>query len=531
MKSKFPWLTSSIIIVFLMTLPLAVVVLSFFTPNTETWKHIRNNLLLTYTQQTILLLFAVLFCTIILASLCAWFVTAYKFPGSRFLTVGLVLPLAIPSYIGGYTYVSMTGYTGVIQVILRDKFGISVSPNIFDMHTFWGAVFVFTIFLYPYIFLVVRAFLDRQANQLLEAVRVLGSSRRRAYFTIVLPLTRNAVIAGSTLVAFEVLSDYGVSSYFGLQVFTTAIFKSWIGLNDITSALRLAAILLLFVTIVSVGEKTLRGRRSHSYANAKITPLVAVAPRGFTKVFAFVLCWGVFVLGLVIPVIQMVYWAIISFPKISLDGLFATFLSSMGVAVIGALIVTMCAFIIGQNQRLWPTKFNKFLARITVMGYSVPSTVIALSILSILMWIGNKFNFPILLTPAIVVFAYVIRYLAVSMQSVESGFERIGTQFHESSRVLGHSPLATSLRIDMPMMKSAMIGAFLLSFMDMVKELPMVLILRPFNFSTLSTRVFEYAHDEQIPESSLASLLIILLALLPVLLLLARNNNKNSEQK
>lgn len=527
---KTPWAVASLVIVSIMLLPIVRVLSSFFSPVTDTWRHIREHLLLNYLRDSSILVIGAVGGGIILASALAWFVTAYEFPGRKFFTIALVLPLAIPPYIAGYTYHSMLSYTGVIQVFCRNQLGITVPPGLLNIQNIYGAIVIFILFLYPYIYLVVRAFLDRQAQQLIEASHLLGASKLRTYWKVVAPLTRNAVIAGATLMAFEVLSDYGLVSYFGLNVFTTAVFTSWLGYRDITSALRLAAILLLVVTVLSVGEKSLRGARSHAYASSRITPLRREVARGWHKAGILTLCWAVLSFGMIIPMAQMIYWAIVSLPNIRLGGLFSDFLTSLWLGATGAAITTICALIIGQYQRLWPSRISRLVARITVMGYSIPSTVIALSILTIAVWISHHSPWNPLASALIVIIAYVIRYLAVSMQSVESGMERIGLRYHESSRLLGRGPLVTTMKVDIPLMRTAMIGAFLLAFIDMVKELPLVLIVRPFNLSTLSTRVFEYAYDEKIPESALASLLIITLVLCAILLVMWMQQRSENQE-
>ncbi|AZA12472.1 ABC transporter permease [Corynebacterium choanae] len=529
-KAQMPWLIASIVIVLAMMLPLIGILTGILTPVNDTWRHIQHYLLADYIRQTAILLVGSLSAGIIIASLLAWFVTAYEFPGRKFLSFALVLPLAIPPYIAGYTYVSMTGYTGPLQVFLRDHLGITLPPGFLDLQNMGGAIAIFTLFLYPYIYLVVRAFLDRQAGQLLEAARVLGASKTTAYLQVIAPLTRNAVVAGATLMAFEVLSDYGVVSYFGLQVFTTAIFKAWLGLTDMAAALKLAAILLVVVTLVSVGEKALRGGASYAYASPRVTPLRRSRPHGVGKILIPGFCWLIFAVSLIIPVAQMLWWAVLSLDNIRLTGIWTAVANSVIVAGCGALVATICAMIVAQHQRLWPSRLARLLARITVMGYSVPSTVIALSIVSLLVWISTTFGAPLTLTPAVIVLAYVIRYLAVSMQSIESGCERIGIRYHEAARTSGDTPAQALWRVDLPMMRSATIGAFLLAFIDMVKELPIVLIVRPFNFATLSTTVFQYANDEQIPESALPSLMIIALACIPVALLVARETTTGDQQ-
>lgn len=520
-RSRMPWLVLSVAVVALMLLPLVGILFGLFAPITDTWRHIQDTLLLGYIQETAIVVGGVLLVTCTLASGLAWLVTATEFPGRKFLSIALVVPLAIPPYIAGYTYVAMTSYTGPIQVTARNL-GITIPPKLMDIQNVPGAIAVFSLFLYPYIYLVVRAFLDRQAGSLIEASRMLGAGPARTYFRVILPLTRNAVIAGATLVAFEVLSDYGLSQYFGLNVFTTAIFKSWLGFQDVNAALKLAAILLLVVTIISLGEKALRGSRSSSYASGRVTPIKRRELGGVGKIGAMLLGWGTLAFALIIPMAQMIYWAILSLPNIRTEGLLEAATTTMWVAAIGALLTTVFAVIVANHQRLWPTRLSRLLARITVMGYSVPSTVIALAILSVALWIDAHSPLQLMLSPMIIVIAYVIRYLAVSMQSAESGFDRIGVKFNESARMLGSGPTRAFFRVDLPMMSTAVFGAFLLAFIDMVKELAIVLILRPFNFNTLATRVFEYANDEKIPESSLASLMIIIIALIPLLILLWR---------
>ncbi|WP_151529348.1 MULTISPECIES: iron ABC transporter permease [Corynebacterium] len=521
-RGQAPWLLLSLTVVALMLLPLLGILSGLLSPVSDTWRHIQNTLLLGYIKETTIVVIGVLAITCSLASALAWFITATEFPGRRFLSIALVVPLAIPPYIGGYTYVAMTSYTGTIQVFARERLGIDIPPSLMDIQNVPGAIVMFSLFLYPYVYLVVRAFLDRQAGGLIEASRVLGAGPIRTYFQIILPLTRNAVIAGATLVAFEVLSDYGLSQYFGLNVFTTAIFKSWLGFQDVNSALKLAGNLLLVVTIISVGEKVMRGSRSAAYSSGRVTPITRRTLQGPTKWLVMLLSWGTLAFALLIPVAQMAYWAILSLPNIRTEGMLEDAITTVWVAGIGAALTTVFAVIVANNQRLWPSRTSRFLARITVMGYSVPSTVIALAILSVALWIDSHSPLQLMLSPTIVIVAYVIRYLAVSMQSVESGFERTGVRFHESARMLGTGPTRAFFRVDMPMISTALVGAFLLAFIDMVKELAIVLILRPFNFSTLATRVFEYANDEKIPESSLASLMIVLIAALPLLVLLWR---------
>ncbi|PIE21724.1 MAG: hypothetical protein CSA64_00520 [Arachnia propionica] len=519
--TRSSWFLGSLLIAAVVALPLGAVLWGLLAPATDAWRHIQDTLLLRYIGNTLWLLLGSLAGAVAVGSALAWFVTAYDFPGRRWLTVGLVLPIAIPPYIGASTYASIVGYTGPIQVWLR-RLSIEVPPGSLDIMNTPGAIAIFTLFLYPYVYLVVRGFLHLQAGQLVEAAAMLGSSRAELYWRIVLPLTRPAVVAGGTLVAFEVLSDYGVVSYYGLHVFSTAIFKSWQGLHDISSAMKLSALLLVVVTLVLVGERTLRGSGRYSYASPRIRPLAVVPATGLRRVLIVVITHGVFWSAIIIPVAQMIYWAVVSWHSIDLKPLAGAWWTSLWLGLVGAALTTVFAVIVTNHRRLWPDWASAMFSRIAALGYSIPSTVIALSILSIFVGIEAVTGKTLVLSPVVVVLAYLVRYLAVSLQSVESGFERIGKRYTESARMLGNGPWRALLRVDAPLLRAALLGAFLLSFIDIVKELPIVLILRPFNFTTLSTTVFQYAHDEMIPESSLASLLIIVLTIIPTAIIMGR---------
>ncbi len=505
-----------------MVLPLGVVLASLFAPVSEAWQHIRQHLLLSYVGNTLLLLGGTLLTTVIVGSALAWFVTAYDFPGKNWLVVGLVLPIAIPPYIGASTYASIVSYTGPIQVFFRN-IGYPVPPGLLDIMNIPGAIAIFTLFLYPYVYLVIRGFLHLQASQLVEAATMLGDTRSRLYWRVILPLTRPAIVAGGTLVAFEVLSDYGVVSYFGLQVFTTAIFKSWQGFFDITAALKLSAFLMITVTAIVVIEKMLRGQHRYSYASPRIRPLSPVPADGPRRTVIIATTYGVFSFAIIIPLAQMIYWALVSWQNIDLSPLLQAWWTSLWLGIAGATLTTFFAVVILNHRRLWPGKISSLFARIAILGYSIPSTVIALAILSITVFISQTSGTVLQVTPPLVVIAYLVRYLAVGMQNVDSGFERIGTRYNESSRLLGSGPWATLFRVDIPMLRAALAGGFLLAFIDIVKELPIVLILRPFNFTTLSTTVFQYANDEMIPESSLASLLIITMTIIPTAIVMSSN--------
>lgn len=518
MNSRKLWALGATAIVAVVVVPNLSMLWHLFLPAGSAWQHIQDHLLVGYITGSLTLVAGTALASAILASALAWFVTAYDFPGRKFLSLALIFPIAIPPYIGAYTYSGLLGYTGAVQRFMREVLGWQPPPGFGDIMNVQGAIFIFTIFLYPYLYLILRGFLDRQAAQLIDASRVLGGGKTRTYWRVILPLTRNAVIAGITLITFEVLSDYGVVSYFGLEVFTTAIFKAWLSMDDTRSALRLSAILLVIVIAVTSGEKAMRGGRSSAYASTRVTPLARRKPRGAHLALVTGVTWLTLVVALLIPLAQLTYWAAVSIGNIRLDNLGGIFLNTLLVGAMGASLTVVGAVVVANYARIYPGKLSRAYSRIAILGYSVPSAVIAITLLVFFLWLDRATGMALSLSVPAILIAYFIRFLAVSMQNVESGFGRVGTKYTESSRLLGRGVWQTFWRVDLPMIKLPLLGAFLLSFIDIIKELPIVLILRPFNYYTLSTKVFEYAHDEMIPESAPASLLIIALAAVPALI-------------
>lgn len=518
-RKRFAWLLGSTVVFLAIVLPNFDILRHLFAEPSKIWAHIQAHLLKDYILSSLGLVFGTVLASAILASMLAWFLTVYEFPGRKVLSLALILPIAIPPYIGGYTYAGIVGYTGPIQRFMRDVLSITPPPGFLDIMHQGGAIFVFTLFLYPYIYVILQAFYDRQAAQIIEAGRVLGASKTRIYWQLILPLSRNALIAGGTLVAFEVLSDYGLVSYFGVEAFSTAIFKAWQGYNDIHSALKLSAMLLIMVLTLTGLERATRGRRHSGFASTRVRPYQAKPIHGLRKLGVFVVVYGVLFVALIFPLAQMAYWSVLSYQNIRLDGLGQMITNTLFLGVTAASLCTFFALIVANHRRLFPGFVSRFIARISMLGYSIPGAVIGITVLLFFIDLDKILPFRLSLSLTPILLAYLIRYLAVSLQNIDSGFEKIGMSFHESSRVLGHGSWSTFFFVDLPMMRLPLLYAFLLAFVDIVKELTVVLILRPFNFYTLATKVFEYAHDEMIPESSVASLLIVLISAIPVVLL------------
>lgn len=531
-KIKFNgWAILSTIFMLMIILPNIDIIIHLFKKPNENWYHIKEYLLKDYVSNTLIICGVTGFLTMSIGTSLAWIVSAYEFPMRKFFRWALMLPLAIPPYIAAYTYAGIVGYTGVIQTFLRNNLNIQVNQKFFNIMSIEGTIFIFTIFLLPYVYMIVRSYLEKQSASLIENARILGENSLGVFLKVVIPISRGVIVAGVTLVILEVLSDYGVVSYFGVPTFSTAIFKSWFNMTDIDSAIRLASMLLIAVFVVMTSEKFLRGRKKYSQTNTKIRPLTRKKLNKFHGSIAFLYCFVIFLLGFIIPTTQLLRWALMSYSKVlNIDFLILIY-NSLWVAVVSSSIIVVMAIIVANYTRINDNFLSKLYSKITLLGYSIPGAVIAITMVLFFVdvdkslgWLYKMFdpNAPTLILSmslVMLIFAYLVRFLAVGYQSIEGGFDKIGKKFYEASRTLGFSKTKTFFLVDLPMIKPSILSAFSLVLVDIIKELPLALLLRPFNFHTLATKVFEYANDEMIVEASVPSLIIIFVSFMAIFVL------------
>ena len=522
---------ASTLIAILLVMPLGDVLFQLFKKPNENWIQIKEYLLQDYIGNTLILVFFTALVTIILGASLAWLIAAYDFPLRKFFRWALILPLAIPSYIAAYTYASMTSYTGVIQTTLRSILDTELNQRYFNIMSLPGAVFILSITLMPYVYLILRSFMESQSAALVESARMLGRNSFGIFFNVVLPISRGAIVGGVSLVILEVLSDYGVASYFGIQTFSTAIFRSWFSLSDMDSAIRLASILMVFVLGLFFLEKILRGKRRYSMTNTKHRPLSRKVLKGKVALIASGYSGLVLILGFLIPVGQLLYWGVLTFRETLAGDVLLLSFNTLWVAVVSAVLILIFGIILGNYSRLKNNFLSKIYGKISLIGYSIPGAVVAITMILFFIHLdrllGPLYRLAVPNAPTLVlsmsifllIGAYVLRFMAVGFQAVEGGFERVGKKYYDASKMLGHGEASTLFKIDLPMLKPAILSGFTLVCVDIIKELPLALILRPFNFNTLATKVFEYANDERIPESSVPSLLIILVVGLSILIL------------
>lgn len=514
------WTVSAVIIIIVLFLPNISIITGIFTPSSENWEHIREFMLMKYVKSSLTLVFFTALTTISIGLGLAWLIAQYDFPLRNFMKWALILPLSIPPFIGAYTYHGILNYTGVIQKTLRNHFDISPNPAYFDIMNVPGAIFIYTLFLYPYVYMITRIFLSHQAASLIESARTLGKGPWAIFFKVVLPISRVSIIGGVSLVILEVLNDYGVVKYFGIQTFSTAIFQTWFGLGDLDSSIKLAASLMGIVVLILIVERLLRGGKQYSYATTKVRPLPLVKLKGKKALFATMFTCIVFGFAFFIPVVQLADWVILTLGKVPMEEVLTYTKNSVIVAGLSSMLIILFSLIIGNFSRIVHHKYAKVLPKLTVLGYSIPGAVIAVAVVTTFITLdrllapvyarfGIDSALVLSVSLAMLISAYIIRFFAIGYNSIETGFDKIGTDFRDASRMLGANSFRTFFKIDVPMMKGAIISGFILVFVDILKEIPLTLILRPFNYDTLATKAFQYASDEKIMEASQASLLIV----------------------
>lgn len=518
------WAILSLLIMLLIILPNLNILSNIFKEANDNWIHIKAFLLKEYVINTlVILLFTGGFSLIIGTSL-AWIVSVYDFPLRSFFRWTLILPLAIPPYIAAYTYTGLINYTGIIQTFFRNSLDLKINQKYANIMSIEGAIFIFTMFLFPYVYTITRAFIEKQSASLIETSRVLGRKPLEIFWFVVLPLSRAAIVAGTTLVLLEVLNDYGVVQYFNIPTFSTAIFRTWFAFGDVDTAIKLAGLLMIVVVSILILEHLLRGRKKFAYTTTKVRPIKRIKLEGLKAALAFGYSLLVLSIGFLIPTFQLLYWAFLTYKKIINAKFLILMFNSVALALISSVIIITFALIVANYNRISQGIMGKICAKLTILGYSIPGAVIAIGVIVIfialdnqLSWFYNLLNTnsnKLVLSTSIAMLsvAYIIRFLGIGFNSVETGFEKVGKTFFEASRTLGMTITQTFFKVDIKMIGPAILSGFILVFVDIMKELPLTLILRPFNFHTLATQAYKYANDENIYEAAIPSLIIILIS-------------------
>lgn len=515
----------------LCALPVVSVFVNLFAESTPgVWGHLAGTVLPQYVANTLFLMLGVGAGVIALGVSMAWLTAMHDFPGRRLFEWALILPLAMPAYVIAFLYTDFLQFVGPVQTGLRELMGWTRADYWFpDVRTLGGAIVMFILVLYPYVYLLSRAaFLERSAS-LLEVSRTLGVGGMGLVFRVALPLARPAIVAGTALALMEAIADFGTVSYFGVQTFTTGIYQAWFSMGERVIAAQLAAALLGFVILVLLLERTSRGRKRFHETSQRARPPARQRLDGFKAAGATALCSSALALGFLLPAGLMLEMAIGEGDAQFGSRFVQITLNSVTLAAITSGLLVVLAVLMAYNARLNPGMVSVGLSRLVGLGYAIPGLVIAVGTLIPLAWLDNvlaewlKTTFAIspglLLTGGIaaLVFAYMVRFFSIGLQTVDAALLKIRPSMDDAARSLGCGAAETLTRIHVPILSRGLFTATLLVFVEVMKELPATLVMRPFNFDTLATQVYNLAHDERLSEAATAALVIVAAGLVPLI--------------
>ena len=511
---------------------LAVVGQLFLEGTSDTWAHLASTVLPEYLWSTFWLCLGVALGTASMGVGAAWLVTRHDFPGRAAMEWALVLPLAVPAYVMAYTYTDLLQFVGPVQTALREAFGWRRGDYWFpDVRSLGGAVLLFSFVLYPYVYMLARtAFLER-AGGMLEVGRSLGLGPWGSFWRVSLPLARPAIAGGVALALMETLADFGAVSYFGVQTFTTGIYRAWFSLGDRVAAAQLASALLGFVLLVLMFERLSRGRaRFHDTTLRRSAFMARRLPLG-PGVLALVACLIPLTLGFLLPAGVLLHMALTEG-----DAQFGSRFIELGrnsvlVSGLTAFFAVLLAVLLAYAARLNPGWLVRLMHRVGGLGYALPGTVIAVGVLIpvtrvdqvITGWLETSVGWQggLVLTGGIagLVYACVVRFLTPAVQSIDAGLAKVTPNMDHAARSLGLNAGQTLRRVHVPLLRGSVLTAALLVFIDTMKELPATLVMRPFNFDTLATQAYVLASDERLTEASTAALAIVVVGLLPLVVI------------
>ncbi len=537
-RPRDPWPLAAGAVALLVATPILIVVSSIATPSLDVWKHLWETQLTELIWNTLILIAGVGLGVAVLGTGLAWLVTMYRFPGRAAFEWLLILPLAMPAYVIGFVFLAIFDYAGPVQSWLRHVFG----PGIWfpDVASPGGVVLVMTLVLYPYVYLLARAAFLEQSEATLEAAHALGANRRKVFWKIALPLARPSIVAGLALALMEALADFGTVAIYGFDTFTVAIYRVWFGLFDRGAATELASLLLLFTLTLYLIERSLRGRARFYQTEGKVRPATPKRLTGWKAGMATGVAGLVVVVAFVLPVAQLILWTVADLGGSDYDRYSEYMLNTLTLGAVTTIVAVAAAVVVSYGLRLSRSRLVAAFGRIASMGYALPGSVIAVGVLVPLAFVDHSLDALLLafwgtgsglvLTGSMVglVFAYLVRFLAVSCQTVEASLLKITPSMDMAGRSLGVSQGGVLWRIHLPLIRGGLCTAAILVFVDVIKEMPATLLLRPFGYETLAMRVWELTSESLWQAAALPALTIVAVGILPVLIL-ARTSVRHDE--
>ena len=504
--------------------PLVIVLLSLTGDYSDNWTHLYNFVLGDYITNSIFLVLGVGLISLIIGTSSAWIITKYDFFGRRILEWALILPLAIQPYSLAYTFTGLFDDYGSANEFIRWIFNLDSSFVFFpNVRNIFGAIIVFAFTLYPYIYLISRAAFLNQSKTLTDAGRILGLGGYRIFINLGLPMIRPAVIAGLMLVIMETLSDFGAVDHFAIQTFTTGIFRTWYGMYDLHTAMQLASLLLLFIIVFLVLERSSRMNAAYNSPVSNANSSSSEKLNGSKSFLCFVGCFIPIFIGFILPIIELSRWAFAYNTGFFNETFFIQAKNTILIALMASIVCTVIAFTINFSVRHTNVIFLKRINPFLSVGYGVPGLILAVGIVQMFTYLdkGIFIGFDFVLTGSLfgLLLAYLIKSYALSNSTIESGFERLSNRLDDSARVLKSSGWNLLLRVHFPLMKTSLLTSILLVMSEVVKELPATLILRPFNFDTLAVSTYIYAAEERMFEAASPAIAIVVIGLIPIIIL------------
>ncbi len=536
-KKRSGWTVAALLVAAIVCLPLFSVIWLAFFPEENIWPHLFRTVLSTYVLNTIVLMIGVALGTFIIGTATAWLVTHYEFPGRSLFNWALLLPFAVPAYVIAYVYTDLLEFAGPVQSLLRSWFDWQLASDYYfpKIRTLPGAIIMMILVLYPYVYLLARAAFLEQSTSIAEAARSLGVSRTARIFRIALPMARPAIVVGLSLVMMETLNDYGTVDYFAVRTLTAGLYDTWLGMNNLGGGAQIATLILVFVMVlIGLEKSSRRNQQNFQPSSSRFRLSSRTRLTRFSAVMATVFCALPVLFGFIIPAWVLSGYTISYFENSWNQDFYRSALHSIGLSSGAALAAVCIGVLLSYSKRLHPTRNMNVSVGIASLGYAVPGAVLAIGVIipfaafdNAIDTLATRFfgvSTGLLLSGTVfaLVFAYTVRFLAMAYGSINSSMKKISPHMDDAAKSLGHSPAYILRQVHIPLIRGGMLTAALVVFVDCMKELPATLVLRPFNFETLATQVYQFASDELIGQSAIYALLIVLVGLVPVILLSVR---------
>jgi iron(III) transport system permease protein len=508
---------------------IAIFLNAFVIDESGSFQHLIDTVLTTYISNSVLVILCVVLLSIVFALPSAWLVACCEFPSRKTLQWALMLPLAMPPYILAIVYTDLLDFAGPVQLALRALFGWQSGSDYYfpEIRTLFGASVILALSLFPYLYLLLRSSFLVQSAGLFQAARTLGLTPIKAFWRVSIPLSRSAMAVGVSLIAMETLGDFATVHYFAVSTLTTAIYDTWLELGSLATAAKIASLMLIVLVILITIESYSRRKQQVFQRNNSGQTELRFVLIGWQKWAALSFTWSLLAFSLFIPLATLLYYAALYFQVSLNEDLYRYTFNSLWLAFLVAILGLLVAVIVNFYQRLTPGFSAKLSIRLSSLGYAVPGTVVAIGVLIpltaldlwfydvLLSWDQSPVGLIFSGSLVILVFGYLVRFSAIAIGSVDSSLVQVAPSLDLASRTLGNGPVKTIWRVNIPLIKKGLLSAFILVFIEAMKELPAALLLRPFNFETLATYAYQFVSDEMIEHAALPALMIIILGLVP----------------